>query len=223
MALMLAVFAVSRWPGLMPDNFSAVYALVFCVGVFFGSRIAWGWTLGVMLATDIALNCYYQFVKGYDVFTLKKIAYLGFNYVGYLLLWGMGRWFKSTGKKANEGGLKRAIGSWFALLGGGVLGALLFYLITNTVSWFLNPFHNPEYTKDLMGWLSALITGTKGFPQTWEFFRNTLLSSGLFTGFFAAAAMISARLESAREKETANAPAGAEETEPEGQSEEAKA
>ena len=74
-----------------------------------------------------------------------------------------------------------------------------------------------------VGWLAALITGTKGFPPTWEFFRNTLLSGGLFTGLSAATAMFSARLESAREKEAANAQAEPEEAGPEGQPEDAKA
>ena len=32
---MLLVFALSRWPGLMPMNFSAAYALAFCAGLYF--------------------------------------------------------------------------------------------------------------------------------------------------------------------------------------------
>ena len=223
MVLMLAVFAVSRWPGLLPVNFSAAYALVFCVGVFFGSRVAWGWTFGVILLTDVALNCYYQFVNDYEVFTGRHLAFQGMNYVCYLLLWGLGRRFRPAGENAREGGLRKAARGWLALLGGGLFGAILFYLITNTASWLINPFGNPEYTKDLAGWLAALITGTKGFPPTWEFFRNTLLSGGLFTGLFAATAMFSARLESAREKEAANAQAEPEEAGPEGQPEDAKA
>jgi hypothetical protein len=67
---------------------------------------------------------------------------------------------------------------------GGLVGATLFYLFTNTASWLLNPFKNPEYTRDLAGWLTALTLGTKGYPPTWEFFRNTLLSGGLFTALF---------------------------------------
>ena len=68
------------------------------------------------------------------------------------------------------------------LLGGGILGALLFYLITNTASWLFNPFGNPEYTKNFTGWLIALTRGTTGWPQTWEFFRNTIISGGLGIG-----------------------------------------
>jgi hypothetical protein len=108
--------------------------------------------------------------------------------------------------------------SFLGLLGGGLLGALLFYLITNTASWLFNPFHNPEYTKDLLGWLTAMTKGTGGYPQTWEFFRNTLLSGGLFTGLFVGAMKASA--ESPQDKV-----AGARNEEPEAEEtpEEAKA
>ena len=31
--LLMFLFALSRWPGLMPDNFSAAYALAFCAAL----------------------------------------------------------------------------------------------------------------------------------------------------------------------------------------------
>jgi hypothetical protein len=102
---------------------------------------------------------------------------------------------------------------------GGMLGAVLFYLITNTASWFFNPFHSPEYTKTLAGWIIALTKGVGGWPTTLEFFRNTLLSGGLFTALFAAA-------EKAVSAESpADKTAGAREPEPEAkpEAEEAKA
>ena len=49
----------------MPDNFSAAYALLFCAGVFLPRKLAWWLPLGTMLATDVALNFYYQH-RGYD-------------------------------------------------------------------------------------------------------------------------------------------------------------
>lgn len=55
----------------------------------------------------------------------------------------------------------------------GVAGAsLLFYLITNSVSWFTMA----EYAKTPAGWLQALTTGLPGYPPTWMFLRNSLLS-----------------------------------------------
>lgn len=172
--IFLLLVALSRWPGLMPVNFSAVYALMFCAGALFPARLGWRAPFGVLFVSDLALNAYYQFGRGYPVFTPGGLVYLACNYGGYGALWWLGRRFRGT---------RNLLG----LLGGGMLGAIVFYLVTNTAAWLLNPFHNPEYTKTLAGWLIALTSGTKGWPQTWEFFRNTLLSGGLFTALFGAA------------------------------------
>ena len=37
--------------------------------------------------------------------------------------------------------------------------------------------------------------GTSGYPPTWEFFRNTLTSGGLFTGLFVGAMKLSHAME----------------------------
>jgi hypothetical protein len=201
----MLVFALTRWPGLLPENFSAVYALAFCAGVYFAGRMAWWLPLGTLLASDIALNMYYWLAKGWDVWSLPLLKYQGFCYVAYILIILLGRRFKPQS-------------SFLSLLGGGILGALLFYFITNTVSWFFNPFQNPEYTKDLTGWIIALTKGTGGWPTTMEFFRNTLMSGGLFTGLFVGAM----KLTEAPEPEEARE-AGEESGETEPVPEEAKA
>jgi hypothetical protein len=93
------------------------------------------------------------------------------------------------------------------LVSGGLLGAILFYLITNTASWLFNPFNNPEYTKTFAGWWIALTMGTKGYPPTWEFFRSTLLSGGLFTALFAGAMKLAEAMEPKEEKDEEPEPA----------------
>ncbi len=201
LALML-VFALSRMPGMLPQNFSAAYALAFCAGVYFSGTLAWWLPLLTLLATDIGLNLYYWLALGINVWELPLLKYQACNYLAYAALIWLGRRFKPQT-------------SFRALLGGGVLGALLFYLITNTASWLFNPFGNPEYTKTLAGWFIALTKGTGGWPQTWEFFRNTLLSGGLFTALFAGAMKLSAVAESPAEKE-----AGARDEEPQAEAEE---
>jgi len=186
---LMVVFALSRVPGMLPQNFSAAYALAFCAGVYFAGRMAWWLPLTTLLITDIGLDLYYYFYLGWQVFEWPKLEYQLFNYVAYGCLIWLGRRFKPNA-------------SFLGLLGGGILGAMLFYLITNTASWFFNPFANPEYTKSLIGWLTALTKGTAGWPQTWEFFRNTLLSGGIFTGLFVGAMKMTEASESAKEKET---------------------
>jgi len=190
--LLMVVFAITRWPGLLPPNFSAAYALSFCAGVFFPRRMAWWLPLTTLLLSDMLINCYYQFVQHIDAFKWTQLI----NYGAYALLIWLGTRFS---RKA----------SLLKLAGGGVLGAIVFYLVTNTGSWLFNPFNNLEYTKTFQGWVIALSKGTKGYPQTWEFFRNTLLSGGLFAGLFAGAM----KLGEAAEPETESEPEKAEEAE----------
>jgi hypothetical protein len=179
--LLMLVFTLTRWPGLLPFNFSAAYALAFCAGVYFPGGLAWWLPLTALVLSDLLLNLYYIFVLHIDAFRATQLV----NYVAYAAIIWLGRQF----------GSRRSL---LKLLSGGVLGALVFYLITNTASWFFNPFQNPEYTKNFTGWLTALTKGTAGYPATWEFFRNTLLSGGLFTGLFVSAMKLT---EHAEEKE----------------------
>ena len=181
----MVVFAFTRWPGLMPQNFSAAYALAFCAGIYFPRHLVWWLPLGTLLATDILLNLFYYH-------TAPVSVYMAVNYLVYaLLIW----WGRQHPAKA----------SWLRLVFGGLVGALVFYFVTNTAAWL----QNPEYPKTLAGWLQALSTGIPGLPPTWSFFRNTLLSGGLFTGLFVGAMKLSESSESSQEKE----PQAAEEAE----------
>ena len=206
--IFIAVFALSRIPGLMPVNFSVAYAFAFCSGVFFKGKQGWWLPLATIFATDIGLNFYYQYKLHIDhVWSAANLANLVFNYVAYGVLIFLGRRFKPKN-------------SLFSLVSGGILGAILFYFITNTASWLFNPFHNPEYTKTLAGWIRALTKGIDGYPPTWEFFRNTLLSGALFTALFGAVGKMAA--ESPADK-TAGAQEPKTDEEAESQPEEANA
>jgi hypothetical protein len=188
--LFMLLAALSRWPGLFPPNFSAFYALAFCAGAFFSRNIKWWLPLGTLVVTDIALDFYYQ------SFSAMQLV----NYVAFALIIWFGTRFNHRSR-------------FLGLLAGGIVGAILFYLITNTAAWLFNPFGNPEYTKDLAGWIIALTQGTHGYPPTLEFFWRTLLSGGLFTGLFAGAMKFSEAAESAKEKEPEKEPV----PEPEGE------
>lgn len=186
----MVLAALSRWPGLFPQNFSVFYALLFCAGAFFPRHIKWWLPLGTLLATDLALNLYYLFALKINAFKATQLI----SYAGFIAILWFGTRFNSRT-------------SFLKLLGGGIVGAIFFYLITNTAAWLFNPFGNPEYTKDLAGWIIALTKGTAGYPPTLQFFWNTLISGGLFTGLFAGAMKLTEAAESAREKETEEEPA----------------
>ena len=181
LALML-VFALSRIPGMMPQNFSAAYALAFCGGIYFPGLMAWWLPLGTLLVTDFLLNVFYYhqpFIDGYML--TKTLAFVAIVWLG-----------RRHSPRMH----------FLRLVCGGLLGAVLFYLITNTASWI----YNPEYPKSLAGWVQALTSGIPGYPPTWAFFRNTLLSGGLFTGLFAGAMKFTEAMEPTPEPERAQEP-----------------
>jgi hypothetical protein len=204
--IFVALFALSRWPKLLPWGFSAVYALAFCSGVYLPKRTSWWLPLAVLLGTDLALNFYYQHnYPDTNVWSASNLASIAFNYIAYVVIVFLGRKFKPTSR-------------FVSLLGGGLLGAVVFYLITNTATWLFGS----DYAKTVAGWITALTIGTKGLPPTWTFFLNSLLSSGLFTALFVAAEKLTAAAESPQEKEAGNK-AAEPEPGPEETPEEAKA
>ena len=162
----------------MPSNFSAAYAIAFCAGVYFPSGARWWLPLGAILSMDIVLNVFYYGVTWIDSYTVSKL------FVFAALVWLGTRFRPKSG--------------FFSLLGGGILGALLFYLFTNVASWF----YDPGYPKTLGGLIQALTTGLPGYPPTWTFFKNTLLSGGLFTGLFCGAMKLSEAADEAKEEES---------------------
>jgi hypothetical protein len=164
----ILLFVLSRWPGLMPQNFSAAYALCFCAGLYLPRRLAWSLPLGVILLTDLGLTFLYYHPENYS--WLAFVRDQAPNYAAYALVIGLGC---ALGRKR----------SFLALLSGGLLGAILFYLLTNSISWLTDP----GYQKTLADWFRALTVGKSGYPPTWEFFRGTFLSTGLFTGLFVGA------------------------------------
>ncbi|MGA2542108.1 MAG: DUF6580 family putative transport protein [Verrucomicrobiota bacterium] len=197
---LILIFALSRWPGAMPQNFSAAYALFFCAGLCLPRRLAFFLPLGVMLLTDLLLTFCYYHTKDHTILAFARDQ--AGNYVSYAVLIWLG---------CALGAKKR---SFATLWSGGILGAILFYLISNTGAWL-----GPGYGKTLAEWIRALTTGQPGYPPTWEFFRGTFLSGGIFTGLFVGAmkvseAMDEAPVEKEEEEEEEEAEAEAGEAEP---------
>jgi hypothetical protein len=198
--ILMLVFAASRWPGLLPANWAAAYAIMFCAGLYFPSRLAWTAPFATLLVSDILISLF-----AYPSMGMKAMDYIWMmapNYIAYAAILLLGRFFKARQ-------------SWLKLTCGGLLGALIFYLVTNTAAWM-----TLSYPKNLMGWIQALTTGLPGFPPTIEFLRSTLLSGGLFTGLFVGAVKLLEASESAEEKRE---PAKEAESEEEPEPEESKA
>jgi hypothetical protein len=182
--VLMLVFALTRWPGLFPQewaSFSAAYALCFCGGVYFSKAVSWWLPLLTLFVSDIIMNVFYYGTAPVTVYMLP-------NYLMYAALIGLGR-------------LHSRHTSWWRLVFGGMAGAFLFFVVTNTVAWI----QNENYPKTWEGWLTAMTTGIPGWPPPWMFLRNTLLSGGLFTALFAAAMKVTAASESELDKEPVKA------------------
>ena len=165
--LLMLIFAVNRWPGMLPQNFSAAHALLFCAAFWLPGWMGWVLPLATIIVTDILLN-----VFAYDVTVLDPR--LVTNWMILALFVVLAKWLAR----------RRSYGRVFL---GTLFGALLFYLVSNSVSWMVNP----AYAKTIAGWVQALTVGLPGFPPTWMFGIKTLLGTGLFTGLFAGAMKLS--------------------------------
>ena len=110
----MALFAAMRWPGLWPDefkNFSPVYAIFFCAGVYFKGTRAWLLPVTLMFISDLTINYLYYGQMGYNLVG----GYMAHNYALLSLLCLFGWTLRNKEKPA-----------W--LIGGGVVGSCIFYL-----------------------------------------------------------------------------------------------
>ena len=146
------------------SNFSPVMAIAFCGAVYFRKRWMWLVPFLALGLSDIYINQFYA--KQYG-FTWPLSGVLA-RTACFAVALGIGAWVA-----------KRK--SWLNLLSGGLLGAIIFYIVTNTQSWASDAF----YAKTLAGWWQALTIGHPEYPPTIFFFRNTLFGDLMFTGLFA--------------------------------------
>ena len=161
--VLMLVFAASRWPGMLPQNFSAAHALLFCAAFWLPGWMGWVLPLATIIVTDILLNLFHYSMP-------VMVPELVVNWMILALFVVLAKWLAR----------RRSYGRVFL---GTLIGALLFYLVSNTVSWLVNP----AYAKTIAGWVQALTVGLPGFPPTWLFGLKSLLGTGLFTGLFAGA------------------------------------
>lgn len=145
-------------------NISPVMAIAFCGAVYFRRRWMWLVPFLALGLSDLYIDHFYAKEYGFSWPLVGVLARMAC----FAVALGIGAWVA-----------KRK--SWLSLLGGGLLGAIIFYLVTNTQSWASDSF----YAKTLAGWWQALTIGHPEYPPTIYFFRNTLFGDLLFTGLFA--------------------------------------
>ncbi|MFQ3670370.1 MAG: DUF6580 family putative transport protein [Verrucomicrobiia bacterium] len=140
-------------------NVAPLMAMAFCGGIYLRGRVRWVLPLGALLVSDMILNRYH----GVGLLEPFMIG----TYACYGLAVALGAWVAT----------RKSMG----LIFGGVLAnAVVFYAVTNTLAWLFNPL----YAKTIAGWWQAVTVGLAGFPPTYLFFRNSLVSDLIFTACF---------------------------------------
>ncbi len=156
-------------------NFAPLAAIALCAAAYFPAKYKFTVPMIALLISDVVLNIHYGFSL-LSPFVLSH--YLGFALVGCL------------------GFLLQNRRSMKTLLPASIAGSLIFYIVTNSVSWFFDP----GYVKNFTGLVQALTVGLPAYSSTptWIFFRNTLVSDLFFTLLFVACMNFGGRAERSR-------------------------
>ena len=171
--IVTGLFAQSGSIGLL--NFAPLAAIALCAAAYFPAKYKFTVPMIALLISDVVLNIHYGFSL-LSPFVLSH--YLGFALVGCLGL-----------LLQNRRSLK-------TLLPASIAGSLIFYIVTNLVSWLFDP----GYVKNFTGLVQALTVGLPAYSSTptWIFFRNSLLSDLFFTLLFVACMNFGRRTERSR-------------------------
>jgi hypothetical protein len=144
-------------------NFAPLAAIALCAAAYFPAKYKFTVPFAALLISDVVLNVHY----GFSLLSPFVIShYLGFAIIGCIGL------------------LLQKRASLKTLLPASLAASVIFYVVTNSVSWI----YDPAYAKNLGGWLQALTFGNPAYSATptWMFFRNSLLSDLFFTLLFVA-------------------------------------
>ena len=158
-------------------NFAPIAAIALCAAAYFPRKYRFSVPMIALLISDIVLNVHYGFSL-FNPFVLSH--YLGFAIVGCLGL------------------LLQRRASWKTLLPASITASLIFYVVTNSVSWI----YDPGYAKNFAGLIQALTVGLPQYSATpsWMFFRNSLVSDLIFTGLFVGCMKLGRRVGRSQER-----------------------
>ena len=158
-------------------NFAPLAAIALCAAAYFPGKYKFTVPMIALLISDVVLNIHYGFSL-LSPFVLSH--YLGFALVGCLGLLLQNRRSMKT------------------LLPASIAGSLIFYIVTNSVSWLFDP----GYIKNFAGLIQALTIGLPQFSATptWMFFRNSLVSDLIFTCLFVVCMNAGRRMGRSRER-----------------------
>lgn len=142
-------------------NFAPIAAIALCAAAYFPRKYKFSVPMIALLISDIVLNVHY----GFSLFSPFVLS----HYVGFAIIGCLGLLLQSRA-------------SWKTLLPASIAASLIFYVVTNSVSWIFDP----GYSKNFSGLIQALTVGLPQYSATpsWMFFRNSLVSDLIFTALF---------------------------------------
>lgn len=149
-------------------NFSPLASIFLCSGLFFSAKRAILFPALGLLLSDVLINAHFNA----PLIDTRMIP--GYFCFGMIFL--LGAWLR-----------RHHITRPIPVLLAAVSSSILFYLVTNTIDWYFDapvPLLVQLYPKTFAGLLQALTVGHPGFPPTYLFLRNTVLSDLLFTSLF---------------------------------------
>ena len=130
-----------------PANFAPIAAIALFGGVYLGRKTAFLLPFVVMVISDIFIG-YYEW------------SLMIFVYGSFLLCVFLGFWLKRHKK-------------WYTVLGSSVLGAVLFFILTNFAVWAFTPWYLKTFSGLIQCYLIAL-----------PFFKNTILGDLFYVSVF---------------------------------------
>ena len=171
--IVTGVFGPSDSIGLL--NFAPLAAIALCAAAYFPTKYKFTVPMIALLISDVVLNIHYGFTL-LSPFVISH--YIGFAIVGCLGL------------------LLQNRASFKTLLPASIAASLIFYIVTNSVSWL----YDPGYAKNIAGFIQALTVGLPAYSATptWMFFRNSLVSDLFFTALFVLCMNLGGRPERSR-------------------------
>jgi hypothetical protein len=156
----LAIISGTGWI----SNFAPLAAMALCGAAYLPRRYAFAIPMAALLVSDVVLNTHYGF-PFLNPFVLS-------HYLAFALIGGLGMLLRDRAE------LK-------TLLSASIAASLIFYFVTNCVSWVFDP----GYIKTFAGFIQAQTVGLPvygGTTPSWMFLRNSLLSDLFFTALFVA-------------------------------------
>lgn len=136
-------------------NFSPLMALAFAGAVVLPRPLPW-WVWAILLPVVDLASQGFTLLSGMQGRYEVLAAYLCYAFAAWM------------------GARLRCRAGVFDTLAGTLMCSLVFYFVTNTLSWL----SDPAYAKNAAGWIQSLTVGTgaPGLPPTIVFFRNSLLA-----------------------------------------------